>query len=791
MRARTGLKINSGLVLGVLLLFFVACFAVRSGRLQVHHSRLLDHSYAVLRAIESLHLRLLEAESGSRGFALSGNDVNLAHFESAIETVQVNLEELLALTMDNPGQHGILREIQPVVDEKIEFMNGIVEARRVRGLNDAVAMAMEGRGRELMERITDAIGRFENEERRLLAVRNQEAIDGGQMTLRVALFGCALAVVLAAWGGYSVHRDLFARKQAEDALLNAKDELEVRVAERTQDLAQTLEKLKESEARFSGIIGSAMDGIVAIDEDQRIILFNSAAEAMFGYRVQEILGQPLERLIPERMRSAHREHIKRFGNTQITNRRMGALGNVWGLRADGAEFPLEASISQIVSKGQRYFTVILRDITERAVLEREATRRSKQQAALLQLGQRALEADRVNPLLDEAVSLMSETLEVEMASVAEVRPDGESMRIVAGVGLGEGVVGSLTIGVGSDTLSGYTLQRNETVAVEDFRTDSRFGEMPLPRAAHVVSALCAPLRGHQRPFGVLGVYTRSQRTFSKDDVHCFHAVANILSAAIQRLAKEEEVRCLNIDLEQRVAARTADLERSNKQLESFSYSVSHDLRVPLRAVDGFTRILEEDYASNLDSEGRRILQVIRQGTRNMSALIDDLLAFSRVNRQPLRFADVDMNDLARSTVTELTGDKPARRDQFLLGPLPSVRGDAALLKQVFINLVSNALKFSEHVERPQIEISGERNCDRVVYHVRDNGAGFDMEYAGKLFQVFQRLHSKDEFEGTGVGLALAKSIVTRHGGDIWAEGRVGEGAVFHVSLPCTESKDDR
>ncbi len=219
----------------------------------------------------------------------------------------------------------------------------------------------------------------------------------------------------------------------------------------------------------------------------------------------------------------------------------------------------------------------------------------------------------------------------------------------------------------------------------------------------------------------------------------------------------------------------------NKELESFSYSVSHDLRAPLRAVDGYSRMLEEDYGARLDDEARRLLGVVRSSTRQMAQLIDDLLAFSRLGRQEPNKGPVDMQQLAREVVAEALPQRGAASVE--VAPLPAAQADRALLKQVWANLVGNALKYSGRRERPRVEIGARAEPAENVYWVRDNGAGFDMRYAAKLFGVFQRLHRADEFPGTGVGLAIVQRVIARHGGRVWAEGRPDEGACFYFTLP--------
>jgi signal transduction histidine kinase len=248
-------------------------------------------------------------------------------------------------------------------------------------------------------------------------------------------------------------------------------------------------------------------------------------------------------------------------------------------------------------------------------------------------------------------------------------------------------------------------------------------------------------------------------------------------------AQRDVIQRLNADLERRVAERTAQIETSSKELEDFTYTVSHDLRTPLRAIGGFSRILEEDYGDKLDDEARRLIGVVCENARKMGQLIDDLLTFSRLGRKPVAATSINMEALARSALTEIGAPAAAGRARIEIHLLPEAWGDPALIKQVWTNLLSNAIKFSGKREQPVIELSGRADGAESVYCVKDNGAGFDMQYYEKLFGVFQRLHSEAEFFGVGVGLAIVRRIVSRHGGRVWAEGKVDEGAAFYFSLP--------
>jgi signal transduction histidine kinase len=246
---------------------------------------------------------------------------------------------------------------------------------------------------------------------------------------------------------------------------------------------------------------------------------------------------------------------------------------------------------------------------------------------------------------------------------------------------------------------------------------------------------------------------------------------------------EERLLALNTELEQRVQSRTEQLETANKDLEGFSYSVSHDLRAPIRAVGGFATLLAEDHGAELSDEARRKIGIIRAEAARMGQLIDDLLAFSRLGRKALDPVELDMGEMARAVYERLNHADPGRPVEFRLGSMPAARGDRGLFEQVWMNLLSNAIKFSSKTERPLIEVGGIAEQRELIFFVRDNGAGFDPKYASKLFGVFQRLHRQEDYAGTGVGLALVHRIVSRHGGRVWADGRPGAGATFHFSLP--------
>jgi PAS domain S-box-containing protein len=484
--------------------------------------------------------------------------------------------------------------------------------------------------------------------------------------------------------------------------------------------------LRKRHRMFQRLFESAPDAILLVDPAGRIVRLNTQTESLFGYSRNELAGQAVDQLLPDRFRARHGRHLAGYFAAPRA-RPMGAGLELFGRRKDGREFPVDIMLSPLDTEEGMQALATIRDVSERKRAEEERDRFFVMARDLLCVAGFDGYFKRLNPAWKQMLGYTDG--ELRAAPFLEfVHPDDRERTAAESSGLAAG--------------------RESVSFVNRYRCKDGSYRRLLWNARSVVA-----------------------------DRLIFASARDMTDQG----RAEEEIRQLNADLQR----RAAQLEAANRELEAFSYSVSHDLRAPLRHIDGFAGMLEKELAPATDEKVRRHLQIISGAARQMGRLIDDLLAFSRVGRVPLSLVRVDHDALVAAAIREggYEGSGPAIA--WSCGPLPTVHADRAMLRQVWTNLIDNAVKYSAHSAQPRIEIGSRADpaTGEIVFFVRDNGAGFDMRYAGKLFQVFQRLHSANEFEGTGIGLASVRRIVERHGGRVWAEGRPQAGATFSFSLP--------
>ncbi len=1126
-----------GFAVAVVLTGVLGFLSWRNAQQAAEDADWVAHTHEVMTTLEATLRHLLEVESGARGFALSGNNSFLESYQSGRYATGQDLQALRLLIADNPDQARRLGLLWEQANARIKASEERVASRQ--NTRTVPVVPPIERGKQLMGAARATVEQMEDGERRLLAQRTQRTRTAQRFANSVILSGSLLGVVFLSIAGVTVRREIgiSARARAQVNALNA--DLEQRVAERT-------EALGESEGRLAGVIQSAMDAIITVDEQQHILLFNAAAERMFRCPAAEALAEPISLFIPQRFQAAHAKHIHQFGEMGVTNRAMGLKNVLWAIRKNGDEFPIEASISQVMAGGKRMFTVILRDVTERQraeasrmrlaaivkssdsailskdlsgiitswnkgaevlygyredevlgkhvnlvippelqeeelqfllqvadgkVVRRDETMRRRKNGTLVPISlivspvrdsggkiigistiaqdvserkqaERALRDSeerlrlaldgarlgtwhwdlasgelegsprafalfglppdtrinfdglltRVHPddrmLIDAAVErALAEHREYKV-DYRVIWPDGTERWIAArgqafqnaageNVRMG-GIVSDVTERRQAEDALRESEERFQAMAngipqlawmaeadgsifwynqrwydytgtrfeqVQDWAWQSVHDPAMLPVVMERWKGAIAagkpfemefPLRGADGVFRMFltrimpvkdaegrvtrwfgtntdiserkeieerlagqaeelsrqaaevlrsrealetqtfmlqsvldsmaegliaadasgkfviwnpaaekilglgaadvptkewtahyGLYLPDTITpFPTDQLPLTRALQGEASSAemfvrnpaldegawieasgrplkgtdgvqhggvvafrdiTQKRNAEQEVQKLNEELEHRVIERTAQLEAANQELEAFTYSVSHDLRAPLRHIAGFAGILMEEFGPKLEPQAQHYLRRIAEGTRKMGQLVDELLSLARVGRQTPSLQVAGLDSIVAEVVTLLKPDYEGRKVEWRIAQLPFVECDPTLMKLVFQNLISNALKYSRPRAETIIEIGQTETKDgKNAIFVRDNGVGFSMKYADKLFGVFQRLHRAEDFEGTGVGLATVQRIIHKHGGRVWAEAELDRGAYFYFTLSGAE-----
>ncbi|HEY0972820.1 MAG TPA: PAS domain S-box protein [Gemmatimonadales bacterium] len=489
---------------------------------------------------------------------------------------------------------------------------------------------------------------------------------------------------------------------------------------------------------YEGVVALAADAIVATDAEQRIVLFNRGAEETFGYSADEVIGRPLDVLLPERLAATHRERdVPRFARSAVASRRMAERSDVVGRRKSGEEFPAEVTIASMEVDGEVRFAAILRDVSTR---------------------------ERAQRALRESEDLFRTAMRASPIGMALRGLDGSWIAVNRALA---GIVG-------------YTEEELLRLSVRDISHADDL-ELDMVYAREMLA-------------GTRGPYSREKRYVHKDG----HVVWILLSVTLVRSVSGEPrffIAQMN-DISDRkraeelLAQQREELAASNAELEQFAYVASHDLQEPLRIVASYTQLLAKRYEGKLDEKADRWIGYAVDAARRMQALINDLLALSRVGTHGRSFEPTDCSAVlarAMGSIATAISESGAR---ITSDPLPVAPADAGQLQQLFQNLVGNAIKFRRPEVSPEVHVAARLQTtdgrDEWLLSVSDNGIGLEPEYAEQVFVMFQRLHAQEEYPGTGMGLAICRKIVERHGGRIWVESTPGAGATFHFTLPAEQ-----
>ncbi|MES2309858.1 MAG: PAS domain S-box protein [Verrucomicrobiota bacterium] len=717
-----GKKASTGFSIGIALLLIAVNAAHHFTSELVRSSTLVTHRQEVLREIESVSNSLGNLASSERLYIILSKPSFIEDRENQKKILFDHLSQIKVLIADNSSQLQRLAQIEERVPLRLRWEDQMIETLQHRGLKEVQSLFSTGKGIQLSQQISSLLEEMKNEEYRLLSRDQQLASTTSATAFLVLPLSAFLCLTLLTMGVYSLNVEARHRLHAENLLKKSFREI--------TDLKDALDQ----------------HAIVAITDSRgKITYVNDKFCSISQYTHDELIGQD-HRIINSRFHPP--EFFKDLWNT-ITS------GNVWSgeiknKAKDGSYYWVATTIVPFLDEHgkPRQYIAIRADITARKNAE-EQLRASE--AQLQTVFENITEGVAVSNLKGELIHFNRSAIQIHgFKDRSDYLQPIASFGQIFELSTLDGKVLPLEQWPLSRILRGEQL-RNFEVSIRKLNT---------PWTRIFSYGGCLVFEDNQKP--LLAIITINDIT--------------------ERKQAEQQIIALNKTLETRVEKRTAELEASNRELEAFSYSVSHDLRAPLRSLDGFSQALEEDFSEQLPPESHRYLKIIRESAQKMGHLIDDLLAFSRLNRTLFNCAPVHMQALVKAVLEEQLSQNPSLPVEWNIGEMPSCQGDHTLLQQAWVNLISNALKYSRGRNPIRIEIGARQQNEETVYFIQDNGTGFDMKYSHKLFGVFQRLHRAEDYEGTGVGLAIVQRIVHRHSGRIWAHSVPDQGTTFYFTI---------
>jgi PAS domain S-box-containing protein len=693
----------------IALLLVVGVVSYRNNGNQVETEEWVAHTQEVLATLASVLSDVAEAENARRGYFITSDSVFRRKYETSAAAAYANLARVRQLTVDNGPQQRRLDALDPLITRRLRLLGQLIDSQGKNPSDVAVQVSKTLEGEGIQTGVRALLAEMAGAERILLQSRIATARASTRFAISTILLGTSLALGLLGAVLYLLQREITQRTRAEEAL-------------------------RASEVKFRGILESAPDAMVIADAQGRIVLVNAETERLFGYRRDELAGQPVEILVPERFRGRHPQHRQKYTAHPRTRSIREGL-ELCGLRKDATEFPVEISLSPIETSEGTLISSAIRDVSERKRAE-EALRSSEEslrmavEAAEMGTWFWDIQQDEISwsEKFRTLFGLTSHAKLTYNAILQVIHPDDRQR-------LDRSVKNTLELGMPYD------------IEYRAVWPDSS------------VHWIAAKGRAHRSPEGVA--------------VDMQGIVMDVTERKeAQEAQKRDEAR----------ERRSVELKRSNDDLQQFAYIAAHDLQEPLRMVASYTQLLAKRYKGRLDSDADEFIGYAVGGAHRMQLLIGDLLAYCRVGTNGKELCETSSEAALEQALLNLQGVIQESSGVVTHDALPSVVADDAQLVQLFQNIVGNAIKYRS-AELPRVHVSAKKNNgNEWIFSIRDNGLGIDPQYFDKIFVMFQRLHGREEFSGTGIGLAVCKRITERHGGRIWIESKPGKGSTFYFAL---------